>query len=208
MSNKLFVANLSWSMTEQELYQLFDAAGDVVSVRIPTDRDSGRPRGFAFVEMAAPDAAQSAIQLLHGKMVYDREMVVTIQDENKSRPSGGSSSRGASAESSKLFVRNVAYSVTEQDLNELFARAGSVVSVKIPTDRDTYQPKGFAFVEMASTVEAKTAITQLNGTTLGGKALAIDFQDPNRGARTKPARSGNSYRGNHFNQEYSNASRW
>lgn len=81
MSNKLFVGNISFKMSEDELKDLFSQTGTVVSVAIPTDRDTGRKRGFAFVEMENENAAQAAIEEFNGKTVQGRELVV-----NPSRP--------------------------------------------------------------------------------------------------------------------------
>jgi RNA recognition motif-containing protein len=185
MSSKLFVANLSWSVTEAELENLFSQSGEVVSVRIPTDRDSGRPRGFAFVEMSNPEEAQQVIRQWNGSLLHNRDLAVTVQDESRGRGAAGGGGNGDQnagpvTETSKLFVRNLSYSVTEDELTSLFGQAGTVVSVKVPVDRDTYQPKGFAFVEMGSPDEARQAISQLSGAMVSGRPMALDFQDPNR----------------------------
>ncbi len=81
MNNKLFVGNISFKMSEDELRNLFAESGKVLSVAIPTDRDTGRKRGFAFVEMENQEEAQTAIDALNGKTVDGREIVV-----NPSRP--------------------------------------------------------------------------------------------------------------------------
>lgn len=80
-NNKLFVGNISFKMSEDDLRHLFSQSGKVLSVAIPTDRDTGRKRGFAFVEMENQDEAQAAIDTLNGKTVDGRELVV-----NPSRP--------------------------------------------------------------------------------------------------------------------------
>jgi nucleolin len=184
MSQKLFVRNLSWSVTEDDLYELFGQAGTVNYVKIPTRREDGKPRGFAFIEMGSPEEAQQAIRQCNGTALYNRDIVVDFQDETKGGDAaGGGGGYGASAppaKNAKLFVRNVAYSVTDGDLERYFQQAGSIVSVKIPTDRETGESKGFAFIEMASADEAENAITQLNNSALGGKAIIIEYQDPNR----------------------------
>jgi cold-inducible RNA-binding protein len=81
MNNKLFVGNISFKMNEDDLTELFSQSGKVLSVAIPTDRDTGRKRGFAFVEMENDQDAQSAIDQLNGKTIQGREIVV-----NPSRP--------------------------------------------------------------------------------------------------------------------------
>jgi RNA recognition motif-containing protein len=77
MNNKLFVGNVSYDTTELDLQDLFAAHGPVEDVNLVTDRVTGRPRGFAFVTMATPEAAQAAIQALSGKPVNGRNITVT-----------------------------------------------------------------------------------------------------------------------------------
>jgi RNA recognition motif-containing protein len=78
MSTKLFVGNLSFKLTEADMENLFVQHGKVISVAIPTDRDSGRKRGFAFVEMETKDEAEAAIQHLNGKDVDGRQLAVNL----------------------------------------------------------------------------------------------------------------------------------
>jgi RNA recognition motif-containing protein len=85
--------------------------------------------------------------------------------------------------SAKLYVGGLPYAVTEQQLNELFAQQGTVVSAKVITDKYTGQSRGFGFVEMSTGEEAKKAITALNGTQLDGRTLTVNEAKPqeNRG---------------------------
>src|SRR5262245_5450776 len=73
----------------------------------------------------------------------------------------------------RLFVGNLAYSVTEADLRDVFAEAGQVGEVKIVLDRDTGRPRGFAFVDLGSDAEASKAIEALNGREVQGRAIAV-----------------------------------
>jgi cold-inducible RNA-binding protein len=84
----------------------------------------------------------------------------------------------------KLYVGNLPYETGEAELQELFARSGSVESVRVMRDMATGRARGFAFVEMATDEEAQTAITQLNDYQLGGRGLTVNE------ARPKPASSG------------------
>jgi cold-inducible RNA-binding protein len=76
MTQKLYVGNLSYNTTEDSLRTLFAEYGEIESVNVITDRETGRPKGFAFVEMATDQAAQAAISALNGKSVDDREIKV------------------------------------------------------------------------------------------------------------------------------------
>ncbi len=79
---------------------------------------------------------------------------------------------------SKLYVGNLAYSVSNADLEELFAQAGQVQSVAIITDKFSGQSKGFGFVEMATAAEASKAIQQLNDTELKGRNIKVNEAKP------------------------------
>jgi cold-inducible RNA-binding protein len=78
MNNKLFVGNLSFKVTETELQEVFQQAGTVVSVSIPTDKYTGKKRGFGFVEMGSQEEAEQAIQALNGRALAGREMAVNL----------------------------------------------------------------------------------------------------------------------------------
>ncbi len=80
--------------------------------------------------------------------------------------------------SKRLYVGNLAYSVTESGLQELFSEAGPVDSVKLITDRDTGRSKGFAFVEMASDEGAERAIAELNGRKIEGRPITVNEARP------------------------------
>src|SRR5262245_43917528 len=91
--------------------------------------------------------------------------------------------------STKLFVGNLDFKVTENDLHDAFAAHGTVVETNLVTDRTTGQPRGFAFVTMNSPEEAQKAIDALNGKELGGRALNVNV------ARPREERSGGGGRG-------------
>ncbi|MDR3458813.1 MAG: RNA-binding protein [Verrucomicrobiae bacterium] len=89
MSNKLFVGNLSFNTTENDLQDAFAAHGTVVEANIMMDRMSGRSRGFAFVTMSTPEEAQKAIEALHGAQLDNRALTVNIARPKEERPRGG-----------------------------------------------------------------------------------------------------------------------
>ncbi len=78
----------------------------------------------------------------------------------------------------KIFVGNLNYSTTEDDLRAAFSAYGAVDRVSVVTDRDTGQPRGFAFVEMANQNEAETAISVLNGSEMNGRTLNVNEARP------------------------------
>ena len=94
MPAKLFVGNLSFQATEEDLRELFQQAGNVETVRIITDQFTGRPRGFGFVEMATKEEATKAVEMLNGRLFRDRNLVVDEARPQPQRSGGGGGDRG------------------------------------------------------------------------------------------------------------------
>jgi RNA recognition motif-containing protein len=89
MSNKLFVGNLSFNVTENELQDMFAAHGAVLEANLMTDRMTGRPRGFGFVTMSSPQEAEAAINALNGSTVDGRALTVNVAKPREERTGGG-----------------------------------------------------------------------------------------------------------------------
>jgi len=89
MSTKLFVGNLDFNVTENDLEDAFAACGKVVETNLVTDRVTGRPRGFAFVTMSSPEEAQKAIESLNGKELSGRALTVNAARPREERSGGG-----------------------------------------------------------------------------------------------------------------------
>ena len=88
MMSKLYVGNLSYNMRDDTLLQAFAEFGDVTSAKVMMDRETGRSKGFGFVEMGSPQAAQAAIRGMHGKTVDGRALVVNEARPREERPGG------------------------------------------------------------------------------------------------------------------------
>lgn len=89
MNTKMYVGNLSFDASEQDLRDLFGAHGEVSDVFIPTDRESRRPRGFAFVTMASADSMNDAISALNGEEYQGRALVVNEAKPQENNGGGG-----------------------------------------------------------------------------------------------------------------------
>jgi len=108
----------------------------------------------------------------------------------------------------KLYVGNLAYTTSEEDLRTLFAQAGTVESVAVIKDRDTGRSKGFAFVEMGNQSEAQKAITMCNGTKINDRELTVNPARPREerpgfgggGAAGAFGKGGNKHKGRGGNQ--------
>ncbi|HEY5982783.1 MAG TPA: RNA-binding protein [Anaerolineales bacterium] len=94
MESKLYVGNLSYSTTEDDLRTLFAEAGTVTSVALIKDRDSGQSKGFAFVEMSTQVEAEKAISMFNGRMVGERDIKVSLARPREDRGGGGGGGYG------------------------------------------------------------------------------------------------------------------
>jgi RNA recognition motif-containing protein len=94
MSTKLFVGNLSFNTTENDLQDAFAAHGTVTETNLMVDRMTGRPRGFGFVTMSTPEEAQKAIEAMNGAQVGGRALTVNIARPKEERPPGGGGGGG------------------------------------------------------------------------------------------------------------------
>lgn len=96
MNNKLFVGNISFNTTENDLQDAFAAHGTVLEANLMTDRATGRPRGFAFVTMSSDEEAQKALSAMNGTSLDGRNLTVNVARprEERSGAGGGDGSRG------------------------------------------------------------------------------------------------------------------
>jgi nucleolin len=201
---KLFVAGLPDSISEDVLKQLFEATGGkVVSVSLPKDRMTGRPRGFGFVTMATPQEAQAARDALDGSLQAGKSISVRpfqAEPPRRDGPGGGPRSgpggRGPAAAQSPdrtLYVGNLPYDANEEEVRVLVngVAPDGVVRVHLPMDADG-RKRGFGFVTMASSEAAKTASEQLRTADLRGRRLVVNLAHP-KGER--PARPEGGYAG-------------
>jgi cold-inducible RNA-binding protein len=94
MSNKLFVGNLSFNTTENDLNDAFAAFGSVTETNLMMDRMTNRPRGFGFVTMSSAEEAQKAIEGLNGKEIDGRALTVNVARPREDRPAGGGGGGG------------------------------------------------------------------------------------------------------------------
>ncbi|MGI8733002.1 MAG: RNA recognition motif domain-containing protein [Pyrinomonadaceae bacterium] len=107
----------------------------------------------------------------------------------------------------KLYVGNLSFSTSSEELQELFAQAGTVESASVVEDRDTGRSRGFGFVEMASKEDGEKAIEQFNGTEMNGRSLTVNEARP-REDRGNRGGGGRGYGGNRGGGGGGSESRW
>ncbi|KAG9926838.1 RNA-binding domain-containing protein, partial [Aureobasidium melanogenum] len=187
-SKVLFVGGLSWNVDEDWLSKEFEEFSPV-SVRVITHADSGRSKGFSYVEFADVDAATQALNAKHGTDLDGRTLKCDFStprdNSNRSYDKNQVGARANAfgdkqqgAPSTTLFVGNVSFNTTTDSLTGYFSEYGSINSIRLPTDRETGAPKGFGYVEFGSVEEAKAALEGLNGADVDGRNIRLDFAAP------------------------------
>jgi RNA recognition motif-containing protein len=190
---KLFVAGLPDSVSEEVLKQIFEATGGkVVSVSLPKDRMTGRPRGFGFVTLSTPQEAEAARSALDGSLQGGRSISVRPFQAEPPRKGEGPMSAGPRSSGPRsagppqqapdrtLYVGNLPYDCSQPEVETLIngvVGEGQVVRVHLPMDADG-RKRGFGFVTMASSESAKTAAEQLKSADLRGRRLIVNIAHP------------------------------
>jgi nucleolin len=181
----LFIGNLSWNVDEEWLQREFAEFGELNGVRIVTDRETGRSRGFGYVEYTNAADAVKAMEAKKGTDLDGRTINLDYAAPRQANPPADRSQDRArsygdstSPESDTLFVGNLPFSATEDALHEAFGAHGSVLGIRLPTEQETGRPKGFGYVQFSSIDEAKAAHSALNGHELEGRAIRLDFSTP------------------------------
>ncbi|XP_053671205.1 protein sex-lethal-like [Anopheles nili] len=148
----LIVNYLPQDMTEREMYAMFSAMGPIESCRLMRDlKQTGYSYGFGFVNYLKEDAAQRAIKCLNGYPVRNKRLKVSY-----ARP------QSDDIKETNLYITNLPRTITEEQLDIIFGKYGTIVQKNILRDKLTGQPRGVAFVRFNKREEAQEAISALN----------------------------------------------
>ncbi|CCU81352.1 RNA binding domain containing protein [Blumeria hordei DH14] len=172
-SASIYVGNIIFDLTAERLEQEFSQYGTVKSATIATDA-RGLSKGFGYVEFESVKEAEAAISGKNQTELEGRRMIVNFQAKSKR-------SNKVNPPSNTLFVGNLAFEMTDSDLNKLFKEVRNVIDVRVAVDRRTGQPRGFAHAEFVSIEDAIKAKEQLTGKELFGRELRLDFSTGVRG---------------------------
>jgi nucleolin len=195
---KLFVAGLPESITEEALREIFEATGGkVTNVSLPRDRATGRVRGFGFVTFSTPEEATTARDSLDGSLQAGRPISVRPfssepprreggpMRERSDGPSGhaGGGGGGGAQDDRTLYVGNLPYDVTQQEVTSLFTDngLGAPVRIHLPIGPDG-RLRGFGFVTCASADAATQSLNTLRTLDVRGRRLMVNIAHP-RGER-------------------------
>jgi len=164
-----YVVNLSYETTNADLYEVFGAYGKVESVYLPINRQTERPKGIAFVSMSTEEGLTAAIEALQETVLGGRNVYVS-----KAKPKGEVE---AKVKMTKMYIGNISFDTTLDDLLEHFGQWGQVKDCYLPTDRESNEPRGFAFLTM-DPEGAEAAIENADGTVFGGRTIEVKVSLP------------------------------
>ena len=173
---ELFVRNIGFNTTQEELAEFFQKYGDVEESKICTDKNTGKSKGFGFLKFYEKKSAVAAMNDADNIVVGGRNLQIRYSNDKNSpiRGGGNNNNSGKKGPASEfgIFVGNMSYKCNEDDLKKFFKDCGKVLDVRIAKKPDG-KLKGFAHVDFESK-EAVDKAVQKNGEELKGRALKID----------------------------------
>lgn len=175
----VFVKNLNFSTTVQQLSNLFKSLPGFVLATVktkPDPKDAGKilSMGFGFVEFKSLAQANAAIATLDGHVLDGHKLQLKISHKQGTATSATAPSK--SAKTSKIIIKNLPFEASRKDLLELFGAFGQLKSVRVPKKFDQ-SARGFAFVEFNLLKEAENAMKQLEGVHLLGRRLVMQYAE-------------------------------
>ncbi|KAL3624595.1 Small ribosomal subunit protein cS22 [Castilleja foliolosa] len=176
-ARRLYIGNIPRTVTNDELQKIVEEHGAIEKAEVMYDKFSGRSRRFAFVTMKTIEDANSAAEKLNGTEVGGREIKVNITE----KPLTPLETSLIQAEESqfvdspyKVYVGNLAKTVTTDTLKDYFAEKGKVVSAKISRVPGTSKSSGYGFVSFTSEEDVEAAISSLNNAVLEGQKIRVN----------------------------------
>ncbi|KAF2850696.1 RNA-binding domain-containing protein [Plenodomus tracheiphilus IPT5] len=178
----LYVGNLYYEVTADQLKRVFSRFGNIDNVTVVYD-NRGLSRGFGYVEFKSVADAQAAVDNLDMQVFEGRNLVVQFHraktGDRDRKPRTNSSA--PNTPSRTLFIGNMSFEMSDKDLNNLFREIRNVVDVRVAIDRRTGQPRGFAHADFIDVASAERAKEMLAGKSVYGRELRIDFSKPTGG---------------------------
>lgn len=177
-ARRVYIGNIPRTVTNEQLTKLVEEHGAVEKVQVMYDKYSGRSRRFGFATMKSVEDANAVVEKLNGNTVEGREIKVNITEKPiASSPdlSVLQSEDSAFVDSPyKVYVGNLAKTVTKEMLENLFSEKGKVVSAKVSRVPGTSKSTGFGFVTFSSEEDVEAAIVALNNSLLEGQKIRVN----------------------------------
>ncbi|XP_042503931.1 30 kDa ribonucleoprotein, chloroplastic [Macadamia integrifolia] len=175
---KLYVANLSWSLSVADIKNLFGECGTVEDVEIIKQKD-GRNKGFAFVTMASGEEASAAVDKFDSYELSGRVIRVEFAKRLK-KPSPPPPAGAPERETRyRIYVSNLAWKARSSHLREFFAASSKLVSARVVFDNPAGRSAGYGFVSFATMEDAESAISDLDGKELLGRPIRLKLSKKN-----------------------------
>ncbi|KAK7344563.1 hypothetical protein VNO77_14309 [Canavalia gladiata] len=171
---KLYFGNLPYSVDSAKLAALIQDYGSAELIEVLYDRESGKSRGFAFVTMSCIEDCNAIIENFDGKEYMGR--ILRVNFSNRPKPKEPLYPETEH----KLFIGNLAWSVTSESLAEAFEEYGTVVGAKVLYDGETGRSRGYGFISYSTKAEMESAFAALNETELEGRAMRISLAQGRR----------------------------
>ncbi|OMO78879.1 hypothetical protein CCACVL1_14035 [Corchorus capsularis] len=163
MPTSLYVGDLDFAVTDEQLYELFSQVAQVVSVRVCRDLATGRSLGYGYVNYHGPREAARALDLLNFTPLNNKPIRIMYSQRDPSLRKSGTAN---------IFIKNLDKSIDQKALHDTFSSFGNIMSCKIATD-GLGQSKGYGFVQFDSEEAAQTAIDKLNGMLINDKQVYV-----------------------------------
>jgi RNA recognition motif-containing protein len=170
-NNKIYVGNLLFEVKDADLKARFEEFGQVKNAVIASDA-RGLSKGFGYVEFETLEQAQKAVEEVNGTDFEGRKVIVNYQANT------ATARRPQNPKSKVLFIGNLAFEMTDEDLNKLFRDVKNVIDVRVAIDRRTGQPRGFAHADFVDEESAAKAVELLAGKTFYGRSIRVDYSAP------------------------------
>ncbi|KAL9600436.1 MAG: hypothetical protein Q9219_003189 [cf. Caloplaca sp. 3 TL-2023] len=180
----VYVGNLFFDVREEDLKQEFEKIAKVETVKLILDA-RGLSKGFGYVTFSSTDSATAAIEALHDQVFEGRRL--TVQYSTGRARAAARTFNEQSPPSRTLFIGNMAFNMSDKELNDLFRNIRNVVDVRVAIDRRTGQPRGFAHADFTDVESAKEAMIELAGKEICGRNLRVDFSQAMQVRQREPA---------------------
>ncbi|KAJ9646593.1 hypothetical protein H2199_002642 [Coniosporium tulheliwenetii] len=180
----LYVGNLFFEVSEEQLEREFSRFGPVTKTRIIYD-NRGLSKGFGYVEFESEQDAARAIEQMNQQVFEGRRM--TVQYHKRREQTRLDVPRQQAAPSKTLFIGNMSFEMSDKDLNNLFRDIRNVLDVRVAIDRRTGQPRGFAHADFIDVQSAQKAMEVLKNKEIYGRKLRVDFSHSSSQTRQQPS---------------------
>jgi len=179
-SSRIYVGNLSFDINEEGIRAAFKDIGEITLIDWMEDKRTGKFRGAGFLTFKDPETANKSLAL-NGTELLGRQMKIELSKPNNragDRPRGETPTKPAEP-TNTIFLGNLPFDVTEDDIHALFKESGTVKDIRWLNDKNTGEFKGCGFVEFEEDTSSDKAVV-LNGTDLKGRSIRVDYSTPRR----------------------------